>query len=606
MQKVLPKVILFHIAASQAALRPDHAALANHLKQASIDFEQVSHWDQSHLDADLVIVCSAIPQALIPDHTKIVGQRTLNRRTRLDALKGFDNFVQPYGCPNSSKALSSLLADWDATCGVIKYDWSYRRVGVDLICATENELPTLPADFDCGADVVMKVHDGDPATIKVDAFAGTVLGAARLDTRKIGDPNWQLIGPRGLEPYELDESTKAMVATASAALLAFGVGYASFDVMLGPDGPRIIEVNSTGVGTLFWSEHPEPYSQLFASAIVDCLAQLDNVPTFGTLREMAIRSNNEREAYAPEASDEPDQSVPDLSSQLDKMVEQAEGFSEEEREDIGSASFGALAAHACEHVPAYKGHTPDTLPIVSQALLRSDTTSFVARFVPGEHGTVHHAPLSSTDEGGVAIACSHFSLLFEDAIRRRALRLAGVDTPGKLVSLLDATSSMQQGLGHDSSTADILDYINAEKSVSLILRRSTAFALAEEMSKGKRGKALRGVIIADATLTLLEKQRLETAFDCPVSLVLYSSATGTVGCKCPNSEVIHIFSDMAKASLDANDQLCLTGFFNYTMPVLHYQMPLKANRLIDQSSCQCSFEGAPSFLAVEQSQHHKF
>jgi hypothetical protein len=358
-QKVLPKVILFHIAASQAALRPDHAALANHLKQASIDFEQVSHWDQSHLDTDLVIVCSAIPQALIPDHTKIVGQRTLNRRTRLDALKGFDNFVQPYGCPNSSKALSSLLADWDATCGVIKYDWSYRRVGVDLICATENELPTLPADFDCGADVVMKVHDGDPATIKVDAFAGTVLGAARLDTRKIGDPNWQLIGPRGLEPYELDESTKAMVATASAALLAFGVGYASFDVMLGPDGPRIIEVNSTGVGTLFWSEHPEPYSQLFASAIVDCLAQLDNVPTFGTLRKMAIRSNNEREAYAPEPLMSPINLYLILAVNWIKWSNKPKGLAKKNARTLAAPLLGhwpPMLANMCLH-------TKDTLQI---------------------------------------------------------------------------------------------------------------------------------------------------------------------------------------------------------------------------------------------------
>lgn len=594
-----PKVVYFGIAIEQTRLSPERVAVAEHLAQAGIDIEYVSYWENSHLDADLIIVDSAIPEALIPDDAKIFGQRTLNRRTRLDALAGYEGTVQPYGCPRSSTELDALLSGWGETQGVIKYDWSYRRVGVDLIYGVNGAPPVLPSDFDADADIIMMLHKGDPETIKVDAFAGFVLGSARLDTRQIGTRNWQLIGPRGHEPFQLDLKTKAMISKASAALVKYGVGYASFDLMFGPDGARVIEINSTNVGTLFWGKHPEPYARKYASAIAASLKNIDQIPAFGALREMAIKSNNAREAYAPEASSGPAQSVPDISAQLDIMIRQVEELSEEERKDLGSASFQAIVNHACEHVPAYAGCTQDALPIVTPERLRTEAMNFISRVIPAEHGTVHHAPIASNEHDGIAVACSHFSLIMETAIRRRVLRLAGVENAGELVSLLDAQSSAQHGLGFDSPASAVVTYLDSLESVSLVVRTSTAHEIVTEIERGACATSLRGLIIVDATLSSSQRKKFEDALGVPVAVVLYTSASGTVGSLCRNSDAFHLFSDVAEVTLDTTNHICLSTLFNYTMPILRYQTRFQVQSLVRDTGCRCAFADAVSFISEQ-------
>ncbi len=591
-----PKVIYFGVGIVQHSLSPERTAVASHLAQAGVDIEHVSHWDKTHLDADLVILGSAIPEALVPDDAKVLGQRTLNRRTRLDALAGFDDMVQPYGSPRSSAELNALVSGWGDPHAVIKYDWSYRRVGVDLIAGVDSASAVLPSDFDADADVVMKLHQGHAATIKADAFAGVVLGAGRLDTRQIGSPNWQLIGPRGHEQFTLDAQTTAMVSKASAALLAYGVGYASFDLMIGPKGARIIEVNVSGVGTMFWQKHPEPYATRLAQAIVACLDNIDRVPAFGALRAMAIRSNNHREAFAPEASSGPAQSVPDISAQLDVMMQQAEEMTEGERKDLGSMAFEAIVTHACAHVPAYEGCTLNTLPIVTPKRLRSQSMDFIARVVPPEHGTAHHAPVSSHEQDGIAVACSHFSLIMETGVRRRVLRSVGVKDAGDIVSLLDAPSSAQGGLGHDSPPGAVMRYIGTMEAVSLVVHPSTALALANEIALGTRPTCLRGLIVVDATFSSSQRKKLQDMLGVPVAVVFYTSASGTIAGKCPTSEAFHLFSDVAEVTLDATHHICVSTLFNYTMPVLRYRTPFQTKTLNHNTGCTCSFSGAGSFL----------
>src|SRR5258708_27377113 len=146
--------------------------------------------------------------------------------------------VAAFGSPADDAELTALARAWGET-AVLKYDWSSRRNGVfpwPLGSARE----PFPVDFGVGRDLFMEFLGEDPWTYKIDAFGGVVLGGWILQTRSMRSSNWQVIENQDLLDFDPPIPLQEKICAVSDRLLAFGVGYASFDLMLAADGFRLI------------------------------------------------------------------------------------------------------------------------------------------------------------------------------------------------------------------------------------------------------------------------------------------------------------------------------------------------------------------------------
>ena len=585
-----PCVVFYGVLTRPDTPAPSHQLLKDLLAAQGVDLEFHNYWRPETTQGDLLILATAAPQNLLPDHIKALGQRTLNRRTRLDALARFEGVAQPYGTPSSSEELTDLLDQWDARDAVLKFDWSLRRLGVQQVSRNAQGAARLPSSFDPARDVVMKRIQGAAFTIKVDSFAGHVLGASRLDTREVGSPNWQTIGPRQIEPYDLTPEIEDCVSRAGRALLPYGVGYCGFDVMLDEAGPRVIEVNATNVGTAFWMDRPNPYAERFAQAILATLTQLDTIPDFGALRSMAIEAGNDREANAPKTPPPPpstgDVEV-DVLANLDRMVAQAETYDEAERVLIGEEARAALWDHAQQHVPAWGSHSGPPTGAVSDAEIRTDPAHYLAKWIPPDHGSILFFP---SLHSGTNLAATHFTGLFETALRHRALRVAGGQAPYKEVALVDRMSSDQAGLGYDSAASKVWDHLAQQGPAFLSL---PDFALDDwlgEIEASGVPENLKGIVVISEGRSVPNQVQV----DLPIARLLYTAPTGSYAVLCPSCGHFHGMSDAAEVTLDQSRALLVTGVFNYAMPVFRYDTGLKARR-VDAPNCTGVFAGAEGF-----------
>ena len=409
-------------------LSPERKTVCDLLAAQGIRLVHFGARDEAMLQADLIVLGQPVSVDWLPADKKVLGLRTLNRRTRLDVLAENGLPVQPYGAPSDDGEFADLLTEWNSDGAVVKLDWSFRRAGVTFLSVERGQLPSLPLGFDPTMDVVMQPVIGDPRTLKVDLFAGHVLGAAWLDTRAIATANWQMIGVREQWPACISAEVEEMLAQASKVLLQYGCGYASVDVMFAQDGPRIIEVNTTGVGTAFWRENPEPYAQNLAHAISQSIQSLSDIPAVKDIAFLARANRNEAEAAMTEPKPGRIIAPPvDLDMHMDAMMREADSLTEPERQALGRRVEADLIEHARRAVPAYRVD-PDA---IEQGVDLRDFSNrpldFIARNWPDGHGILSYAVSPNLTNGKATLRTS-FAAHVEAATHRRALRWVGVRT----------------------------------------------------------------------------------------------------------------------------------------------------------------------------------
>lgn len=272
---------------------PVFVALKRRLASRGIELTIDPAWSDAYANADLLIAVEPIADPQIPTTARLLGQRTLNRLQRMEIAADNGIPAPRFVSPSRNDEFAEAVAGWgDVT--VLKYDWSARRNGVFLWPIGADAI--LPPDFRPGCDLFMEFLGDDPATYKVDAFAGRILNGWIFPTRSMRLPDWQVIEDPQFRTFEIPEELADQISAASTALLGYGVGYASFDLMYTDDGFRLIEVNSCGASTAPWNNWPDRYAEAYAEAIARLLQNRDAIPRYGALRDRAVGAGNEASA----------------------------------------------------------------------------------------------------------------------------------------------------------------------------------------------------------------------------------------------------------------------------------------------------------------------
>lgn len=585
-------------------MSPDRQALANHLDKAGIRFVQTNCWHTDDLEADLVWACDPVAASLVPDTMRIVGQRTLNRKTRLDAVLGAGASVVPYAAPCDDMQFSEMLAQWDVAQAVVKFDWSYQRAGVFLWPAAPTQNPKLPSGFDPSCDIIMRRHIGAADTLKVDAFAGHILGASVLKTQAIGLPNWRELKDDGHVTVALDPETERMLSAVSRALVSHGVGYASFDLMQGPDGARIIEVNTSGVGTRIWQSEPEPYARKLAAALAECIAQPEQFPLFGELRIKASQNNNDAEApelsnpsIAPET--EPEEAL-NLEDVIEDMTRSVEALPEAERVSIADETYASLLVWAGENIPYYAARDDKADPSpISRSEVQQNTPSLIARSVPKQFGRIEPAYCGGTTQPPLALCRTRFAHLIDLAVQRRALRWAGVADAGPIQRLLGQGTSQQGGLSADMDPNALADRLHALGRQALWSRPSVLVRLALSIGQDRaRALPISGILSSHEPLGAGQKAFLEDQFGTAVAETYHLGSAGPIGIRCQNCWSFHLMTDTtrievltpdgARAPSGTTGSLVVTSLYDLAMPLLRFDTADQAYlEETDAHTCGC-------------------
>ncbi len=418
---------------------PVFQAMAARLAACDVAITVDDRWSDDYLAFDLLVLDEPLPDSDDLADCRVLGQRTLNRRTRLDVAVASGADVVPFGGPRTDAELDALAASWGSDCAVLKYDWSSRRRGVFLWPLTADRRKPFPKDFDPGADVFMAFQGDDPRTYKVDAFGGVVLGAYVLKTRDMREPAWERVRDEDYAQFELPGAVIGQIEAVSAALLGHGAGYASVDLMLSGEDYRIIEMNTCGVGTGLWDDWPEQYAEAYGRAILETLERIDRVPRYRDLREAALRCGNDRQAIVlPRRAGGTAGTAPTEDSAQARFMRtlgETERISAQDMRDFLAEPLEALVHHVREHVPFYARRLDalfradgsldlgawTKLPITKRSDVARDRSMFLARSLPTSHGSVAHASTPGTEYGPITISTTRLAAAVASCIRTRFL-----------------------------------------------------------------------------------------------------------------------------------------------------------------------------------------
>lgn len=264
--------------------------IGRRLAENGIQLTVASAWSDSYASADLIIGSHPISARPILLGARIFGQRTVNRFQRMDIAERAGALVARFGSPANDEELTELARPW-VDGAVLKYDFSSARKDV-FHWSFGADRRTFPIDFKVGTDVFMEFLGSDPLTYKIDAFAGNILGGWILPTRDMREQNWQTMEIRRPDAFEPPPELVQGIQAASEALVQYGVGHASFDLMQNSDGYALIEINTCNVGTEVWDDWPDIYAANYSKAIMATLRRLHSVPKYSALHVMAVNAGN--------------------------------------------------------------------------------------------------------------------------------------------------------------------------------------------------------------------------------------------------------------------------------------------------------------------------
>jgi|GEM_PF-143055 len=596
------------------------ARLAKHGVSLTVD----KFWSDDYLAADLIIGADPLLDNDKLLDCRILGQRTLNRRTRLDVALGCGAHVAPFSGPRNDRELDAIGKEWNTDAVVLKYDWSARRNGVFLWPLRVGERKSFPPDFDPACDVFMAFQQDDPQTYKIDTFAGVLLGAYVLLTRDMREGAWQTINQREHLVFEPDRQLAEEISRVSRTLLQHGAGYTSFDLMRSGDRFHIIEMNTSGVGTTTWNDWPEQYAAKYTEGILAALEQIELIPRYREVRDQALRLGNDTQA--PELPSQESASTAlrsgtategkqDIQPELAflQTLAQSEKVPSHAMRDFISVSIRRLLSHAKASSPFYADRLNDVLrhdgtidwsawsrvPLLHRTDVSGNRQALLARTLPSRHGSVSHIHTSGTQYQPLTVSRSRLSFGVAATVQMRwfgwhqvpvADRMVIIGLDGKLPVQVDGTWAPGWVTGDRGEKIQIplempierqLEELRRLGPVWLKTRPSTLLQLALTVCENPKLKPdLLGVLTEGEILTG-DHRRLCKLFLGFNPIDRYSlREVWDVALQCPASNNYHVQTEAVYTELlnERNEpcrrgetgRIVVTSLYNLAMPIIRY------------------------------------
>jgi len=145
------KIVITDCNHEPASPHPVFVEMQRLLSAKGVDFKVDNCWSDDYATADLIIGADPLYDSENILDTRILGQRTLNRFTRLEVALAANAPVARFCSPADDEQLSRCTRDW-GDLAVLKYDWSMRRNGVFLWPLSQGRRP-FPADFKQRSDL---------------------------------------------------------------------------------------------------------------------------------------------------------------------------------------------------------------------------------------------------------------------------------------------------------------------------------------------------------------------------------------------------------------------------------------------------------------------
>ncbi len=578
-------------------------------------------WSDAFVDADLIIGADPLFDSETLLNARVLGQRTLNRFTRLQQAAVAGGPLPGFCSPADDAALSAGTRGWGEV-AVLKYDWSLRRNGVFLWPLGRDRRP-FPDDFKPGCDLFMEFLPGDPQTYKVDTFGGALLGGWILPTRHMQEPDWQVILDANTYDFDPPAALTEALGQVGRQLLAFGAGYVSFDLMRAGDGFKIIEINTCGVGTSIWKTRPERYARNYAAGIRTVLGNLDAVPKYAALRAMARQEDNDNYAVPlkqrPPAGEGSGRAA--SSAQAGKSFEQvffadllqSERLSPRRLARSWQDTALALLKHARATVPYYRDRLsavlrPDgtadwdrwnALPLLSDADVAGHREQLLSRNLPAYFGAVGHLRVVGASGQPFTVTRSVLQVATDSTIQARLYAWFEIDPAAAMATLLPPEETASRAATwcpswlsaaggpehHGDATVPVEDQLRWLGGLGEVYLRTTAvsahaLALAVERTPQLRPR-LKGILVHGEIAGDDLRQRCARHLACGLIDSYRRVETGSVVLRCPREDRYHVQSEVCLVEIvDAGGRPCAPGatgeivvtpLYAYAMPLIRYR-----------------------------------
>lgn len=622
------------------------------LAAAGVNFKVDNCWSDEYAKADLIIGADPLYDSEVILDTRVLGQRTLNRYTRLQVAAAARAPVARFCSPTDDEELSRSTRDW-GDLAVLKYDWSLRRNGVFLWPLAGDRRP-FPPDFTPGADLFMEFLPGDPLTYKIDAFAGTVLGSWILPTRHMKEPDWQVIHDVNVYWFDPPAETIEAISAVSKRLLDYGAGYVSFDLMRTESGFRIIEMNTCGVGTSIWKYFPEPYARNYARAILNTLPRLEEIPRYRAIRDMALHERSDLSAATLKprpSADGPESAISSGSSQGDsaeslfyRELLQTEQLSPKRLARHWQKTATALVQHAIKTVPFYRERLSPvlrkdgsidwdlwhTIPLMYGKDVATHRDRMLSPNLPAFLGAVAHS--SAVGAGGEAytITRSMLQIATESVVQARLYNWHHIEPTATMATLLSEEETAYRSASwaaqwwspvsgtehHGRSDLPATDQLRWLETLGPIYLRTTPATLRRlvEAARDNPGLSptLLGILTSGGPVSADLRQLCRDVLGRDIIDSYRRSETGTVALQCPASAIYHIQSETCLVEIVHPDgtacepgesgEVVATPLYAYAMPLIRYRtgdiaaLPAVGFSMTQRCACGRSLPGIARFL----------
>jgi hypothetical protein len=265
--------------------------------------------------------------------------------------------------------------------------------------------------------------------------------------------------------FDVPPDARACVEAVSEALIAQGVGYASYDLMRGPLGFHLIEANTCAVSTAMWDVSPERYAANYLRAMLRALERIDRVPVWGSLRGTAYRAGHVQAAVplpekAAGAADAVTRAPPVGTPPAPASIEQRffASLTKTERAPPDSltrhvqTSLQALLHHAHRHSPFQRERLGflfqwdgsvlwerwQDVPLLRFEDIVSRRHIMQCRVVPLGHGSSMQVRIDGADGAHATLSKSKLQAAAEFCIEARLYQWHGVDFSEDMATLWPA------------------------------------------------------------------------------------------------------------------------------------------------------------------------
>ena len=623
------------------------------LSSKGIDFKVVDHWSDDYAKADLIIGADPLYDSEIILETRVLGQRTLNRFTRLEVALAAHAPVARFCSPVDDEELSRCTRDWGDV-AVLKYDWSLRRNGVFLWPLSEGRRP-FPAGFKPGSDLFMEFLAGDPLTYKIDAFGGTILGSWILPTRHMKEPDWRVIYDTNVYWFDPPVEAVRAISAVSRCLLSHGAGYVSFDLMQTDDSFRIIEMNTCGVGTSIWKYFPERYAANYSQAILNTLAYLDEIPRYRAIRNRALQERSDlsaaplksRTAGGSETAapgDAAGQSPTTAEQRLYEDLLHTEQQAPKRVARYWQREATALVRHTLANVPFYRDRLSSLLrtdgsidwerwqeiPRTTDTEVAANRERMLSPNLPTVLGAVAHSSAVGANGKSFTVSRSMLQLAAESVVQARLYHWFGIEPIATMATLLPAEETIYRsptwaprwwspvsGVEHHGDINwPIADQLRWLRGLGQVYLRTTPSVLrplvgevrvSPELSPELNGILTHGGIVTDELRQLCRDSLGKDIIDS-----YRRREAGTIAVQCPASDIYHIQSEICLLEVVGNDgrpcgpgksgEVVITPLYAYAMPLIRYrtgdiaELPPDSFSLTRRCGCGRSLPGIDRFL----------